>query len=1123
MDSATQQRLIDILDYWHKIEFFIPFDLDQLIDGQDDWKLRWLAADHLTSWPGTMAQQFDLPDEREISGFRLYLGLFERSEIAAVCQRALPPMAAVADDVDEDAERGQAEGRTCFARIDLNAYGEPLFDPISVSTVPWALGRTQAHGLDSLGSQAFAAAKCDLRDRLKQFHHERPRALPHADGGAPPAPLTGAEIVALSALLCEWAGFTPASAQPVLLEIRTRQASPKKDGPDKSGALPHGSAPTPKDDDLDDDEPAIDILNSFFISDIEHAIEAVRAGQAPLLAAYLLPLAQDQRIDLYTDAGRQALIEQLHPARSNRGHWLSKSTHGMSLMQQFAINAARSRLHDGGIFAVNGPPGTGKTTLLREIFADNIVRRAAVLAELGSAAEAFSGPVTVHFADGKKTTVRALKPALTGFEMVVASSNNAAVENISRDLPKLAALDEGWQDVGYLRSVAYRIAAEDDDGHFHPSPELAPWGLISCALGNSSNRRRFVSKFYHQNWNRKVPADPRCQNIAQWMATYDGPSFVDAAQAFRDLAAQVEQRTAALADYADCWQQSLALDDAALLQQEQDAQARAEQCDLAHRAAAADLQEMGVRQAELREDERLLDRERPAWWVRWFRPVMARRHREARQANAGAQRALLRELVAARQAEAAALSACRQQQAAVVAARAALEACRQQRRAVAQKMHDYQQRFSCALPASPAALEQDDFQIAGLWHEAALADLRSRLFAAALALHEAWLAEVGPSGGPGFGGNLFAISQLLSNNRPDLDAHVPLIWQSLFMVVPVVSTTFASLARQFQAMDAGSLGWLFIDEAGQAVPQAAVGALWRARRAVVVGDPRQIEPVFTVPLALIRTLSAQTSSTASEAYAPDKVSVQVLADQANLYGTQASQPDGVPLWIGSPLRVHRRCADPMFSLANQIAYDGKMVIEPRRRVPAPLAVPMGASAWIDIGGEAAYKQVVHAQVAFVGQLLLALYRQQGKLPEVYVISPFKAVRDALRKCIAELEWPGKPPTRSAVKAWCKASVGTVHTFQGKEQAAVLMVLGVGTGNTGSATWAAAKPNLLNVALTRAQQHFYVVGAGEIWGSMAYFGAAYAALPKRSPAQFLDEIGNAYVGPDPAAPEHGTAG
>jgi hypothetical protein len=54
-------------------------------------------------------------------------------------------------------------------------------------------------------------------------------------------------------------------------------------------------------------------------------------------------------------------------------------------------------------------------------------------------------------------------------------------------------------------------------------------------------------------------------------------------------------------------------------------------------------------------------------------------------------------------------------------------------------------------------------------------------------------------------------------------------------------------------------------------------------------------------------------------------------------------------------------------------------------------------------------------------------------------------------------------------------------------------LGLDRTQAGAAQWAAQKPNLLNVAATRARYRFYVVGDLTLWGRQKHFKAAKELL------------------------------
>ena len=104
---------------------------------------------------------------------------------------------------------------------------------------------------------------------------------------------------------------------------------------------------------------------------------------------------------------------------------------------------------------------------------------------------------------------------------------------------------------------------------------------------------------------------------------------------------------------------------------------------------------------------------------------------------------------------------------------------------------------------------------------------------------------------------------------------------------------------------------LIIDESGQAVPQSALGAIYRTRRAVVVGDPLQVEPVVTIPKVLIDILADSTG--VAKAYKMIENSAQTFADNMNEFNGMIGKRR-----VGCPLVVHRRCIEPMFSISNLI-------------------------------------------------------------------------------------------------------------------------------------------------------------------------------------------------------------
>uniref|UniRef100_UPI00225B00CF AAA domain-containing protein n=1 Tax=Dyella silvatica TaxID=2992128 RepID=UPI00225B00CF len=168
---------------------------------------------------------------------------------------------------------------------------------------------------------------------------------------------------------------------------------------------------------------------------------------------------------------------------------------------------------------------------------------------------------------------------------------------------------------------------------------------------------------------------------------------------------------------------------------------------------------------------------------------------------------------------------------------------------------------------------------------------------------------------------------------------------------------------------------------------------------------------------------------------------------------------------------------------------------------------LGPSAWWHVVGQAlGGTKYIDAQGTYLLHRLIALYghgfaEHGANMPKVFVITPFREVKEGLVALLGKKEtWEqalaGKQlPVPENLNEWSRASIGTVHTFQGKEADIVFFVLGCDETRRGAIDWATSKPNLLNVAVTRAKKHVYILGDQRLWGTRAYFDIADGMLAK----------------------------
>ncbi|WP_337061293.1 DEAD/DEAH box helicase [Serratia marcescens] len=1014
------------------------------------------------------------PNARSKPSYKLY---FEVILGAIALDKATDELVKV---FGEDEERSRPDGKkAAIGSILIDKEGYVLEDKgVAVSSFAWALKPALDLKLGSLGNWPNVEPRIiEHLDRIVRRHNE--------DGEAIPIDLD----VVLNAYkwLVSQFGVPEHLVEPPTFAIKV---------------FHHFKAKTP---------PEPSLLNSFYLEDLGEATKLLETGKAGTgLRRYMGIGRPDQKIDVLSPIS--AVEPFVAPSLMPQARWPSKGGHPLVLLQQAAVNAARAELNDApGIIGVNGPPGTGKTTLLRDIVVGCILDRATAMSGFNKPQDAFSTTgEKLAFGSNAFLHFYKLHASLKGHEIVVASSNNKAVENVSKELP-LKEANGRHEQIAYFRSISDLIANPKRAGYFEaegdtPSDPIETWGLIAAALGKSSNRGAFQQGFW---WNedggfltylkaarginvmREIKDERTGAIIDRIMPSVvinERPStnetdaasaWLKARTAFLKLKETVD---AEIASIEVMRRDILALKGAAnelqILKQRRPS--LNETVEEAHQIAESCQREHEKAKSQIEQDKIMLDSHlacRPGFFSRLFATAAWKSWRSTLQKLS----ATLQQSVLRAQGTDSALELARtewsntesqlqqldQEISSKCQAVSKLKATEEQAR---NRMGDrvVDERFF--------EREHEAIHLTAPWLPDEVHRLREDLFAAALTVHKTFI----DASANRLQHNLGLLMSGMAAGAFQSPAHrelLPDLWSSLFMVVPTVSTTFASVRTMFGDLPPESIGWLLIDEAGQAVPQAAVGAIMRAKRSIVVGDPLQIPPVVSLPEKLNAEICKFFNIDQIEWSAP-AASTQTLADQASRFKSTFVMDVG-DREVGLPLLVHRRCQNPMFDVSNSIAYAGQMVHAVGPKKPGSIGSALGRSHWVDINGDAETKWCPDEGEAVV-RMLKELAATGITNPDVFIITPFKIIEQNMRRRL-DSETDLLRAFGVKLDEWCRDRVGTIHTFQGREADTVILLLGAPKASQQRARqWAASPPNIINVAVSRAKQNLYVVGSAAAW-------------------------------------------
>ena len=336
-------------------------------------------------------------------------------------------------------------------------------------------------------------------------------------------------------------------------------------------------------------------------------------------------------------------------------------------------------------------------------------------------------------------------------------------------------------------------------------------------------------------------------------------------------------------------------------------------------------------------------------------------------------------------------------------------------------------------------------------------------------------------------------------------------WRRRMMLTPCMVSTLFTLPRHMtgSAYEEGKgftehylkglIDLLIIDEAGQTLPEICGASLALAKKSLVIGDVQQIAPISSIPTPVDAANLVENGLLAQDHTEEDLAQVRALGIMSSAGSAmQVAQAvckyhTEMELSRGLYLLEHRRCYDEIIEYCNVLCYKGRLV--PSRPRPADGNTVLRPFAYLHVDGictESRGSKVnilearsIAAWLADRREALEAHYKRN--LDQIVgVVTPFRRHADEIRRACGKRNIGVRGPEAM--------TIGTVHSLQGAERPVVLFSPVYSKHADGK--FIDASPSMLNVAVSRAKDSIVVIG------DMDVLSLAATGTPRRLLADFL---------------------